>query len=94
MLCAGPAAFMLGNEGQGLSPKQMALCDRFVYIPQYGVGTASLNVAVAASIVLHHFSVWAGVWVGVWGRGRGVRGWPVWWLCWYCVGYGCVGKVV
>lgn len=31
---AGPAAFMLGNEGQGLSPKQMALCDKFVYIPQ------------------------------------------------------------
>jgi hypothetical protein len=25
---------MLGNEGQGLSPKQIALCDKFVYIPQ------------------------------------------------------------
>jgi len=32
----------------------------FVYIPQYGGGTASLNVTVAASIVLHHFAVWAG----------------------------------
>ncbi len=51
---------MLGNEGSGLSPKQMALCDEFVYIPQYGVGTASLNVAVACSIVLHHFACWAG----------------------------------
>lgn len=31
-----------------------------MYIPQHGPGTASLNVAVAASIVLHHFAVWAG----------------------------------
>mmetsp|Transcript_34807 Transcript_34807/g.77387 ORF Transcript_34807/g.77387 Transcript_34807/m.77387 type:complete len:211 (+) Transcript_34807:59-691(+) len=56
----GPTAFMLGNEGQGLSPKQIAQCDSFVYIPQHGPGTASLNVAVAASIVLHHFALWAG----------------------------------
>lgn len=60
MAWSGPAAFMLGNEGQGLNERQMRLCDRFVYIPQYGVGTASLNVAVAASIVLHRFAVWAG----------------------------------
>ena len=38
----------------------MAACDSFAYIPQYGPGTASLNVAVAASIVLHHFALWAG----------------------------------
>ena len=38
----------------------MRLCDSFVYISQYGVGTASLNVAVAASIVLHHYALWAG----------------------------------
>lgn len=56
----GHTAFMLGNEGQGLNEKQMRLCDRFVYIPQHGVGTASLNVAVATSIVLHHFALWAG----------------------------------
>jgi hypothetical protein len=37
----------------------MRLCDGFVYIPQHGPGTASLNVTVAASIVLHHFAVWA-----------------------------------
>ncbi|GIL69060.1 hypothetical protein Vretifemale_42, partial [Volvox reticuliferus] len=55
----GATAFLLGNEGQGLSERQMALCDGFVYIPQHGAGTASLNVAVAASIVLHHFAVWA-----------------------------------
>ncbi|OAE35345.1 hypothetical protein AXG93_3546s1030 [Marchantia polymorpha subsp. ruderalis] len=53
-------AFMLGNEGTGLSKKEMEVCDFFVYIPQCGAGTASLNVTVAGSIVLHHFSVWAG----------------------------------
>lgn len=56
----GNTAFMIGNEGQGLNEKQMKLCDEFVYIPQHGVGTASLNVAVATSIVLHHFAIWAG----------------------------------
>lgn len=53
-------AFLLGNEGTGLSAKECEMCDFFVYIPQYGCGTASLNVTVAASIVLHHFGVWAG----------------------------------
>ena len=51
---------MMGNEGDGLNERQIQLCDSFVYIPQYGCGTASLNVAVAASIVLHQFAVWAG----------------------------------
>ncbi len=31
-----------------------------MYIPQHGQGTASLNVTVATSIVLHHFAIWAG----------------------------------
>lgn len=53
-------AFLFGNEGTGLSQKECEVCDFFVYIPQYGGGTASLNVTVAASIVLHHFGVWAG----------------------------------
>jgi tRNA C32,U32 (ribose-2'-O)-methylase TrmJ len=53
-------AFLLGNEGTGLSSKECEICDFFVYIPQYGCGTASLNVTVAASIVLHQFGVWAG----------------------------------
>ncbi|KAG8373012.1 hypothetical protein BUALT_Bualt12G0126700 [Buddleja alternifolia] len=48
-------AFLLGNEGTGLSAKECEICDFFVYIPQYGGGTASLNVTVAASIVLHHY---------------------------------------
>ncbi|KAK4773186.1 hypothetical protein SAY87_028205 [Trapa incisa] len=48
-------AFLLGNEGTGLSAKECEICDFFVYIPHYGGGTASLNVTIAASIVLHHF---------------------------------------
>lgn len=57
----GPTAFMAGAEGDGLPEVHKALCDHFVYIKQCGVGgTASLNVAIASSIVLHHFSVWAG----------------------------------
>lgn len=46
-------------QGAGLSAKQISLCDDFVYIPQYGAGTASLNVSTAAAIVLHHFALWA-----------------------------------
>lgn len=55
----GPTAFMLGNEGDGLNARQRRLCDQLVYIAQHGPGTASLNVTVAASIVLHQFAVWA-----------------------------------
>jgi tRNA G18 (ribose-2'-O)-methylase SpoU len=55
----GPTAFLAGAEGDGLRPAHKALCDHFVYIPQYGTGTASLNVTVATSIVLHHFATWA-----------------------------------
>jgi len=55
----GDTAFMMGNEGRGMNEKQMRLCDGFVRIAQYGGGTASLNVSVAASIVLHRFHHWA-----------------------------------
>ena len=47
-------------QGSGLSPKQLEACQKLVYIPQFGPGTASLNVSVAAAIVLHQFSTWAG----------------------------------
>lgn len=57
----GPTAFMLGNEGTGMTPQQRAACDLFVYIPQHSDATASLNVAVAGAIVLHHFAMWAGL---------------------------------
>mmetsp|Transcript_1454 Transcript_1454/g.1733 ORF Transcript_1454/g.1733 Transcript_1454/m.1733 type:complete len:228 (+) Transcript_1454:324-1007(+) len=56
----GNTAFILGNEGHGLTQKQADVCDFFVYIPHYGNGTASLNVTVAASIIFHHFAEWAG----------------------------------
>ena len=52
----GETALLLGNEGDGLHDDELAACDRLVYIPQYGAGTASLNVACAASIVLSHFA--------------------------------------
>ena len=108
----GPTAFLLGNEGDGLTDREMELCDckrmqeehkgpvptgntrnatkcdradvgdantyglctflffflvmtsctcwkGFAYIPHHGQGTASLNVAVAASIVLYQFATWA-----------------------------------
>ena len=54
-----PVAFMMGNEGTGMNEKQMKLCDGFIKISQYGGGTASLNVSIAAGIVLHRFHTWA-----------------------------------
>lgn len=48
--------FLLGNEGTGMPKSLSDACDELVYIPQYGTGTASLNVAVACGIVL---SCWA-----------------------------------
>merc|ERR1719167_215895 len=56
---AGPTAFMLGNERGGLSREQIEACDSYVYIPQFGEGVGSLNVACACSVVLYQFSVWA-----------------------------------
>ena len=55
-----PPFIIDGLQGSGLSEAQIRHCDSFVYISQYGPGTASLNVYVAASIVLHHFALWAG----------------------------------
>lgn len=51
-------AFMAGNEGQGMNINQMKSCDSFIKISQFGGGTASLNVSVAAGIVLHRFHQW------------------------------------
>ena len=55
----GDTLFMLGNEGSGLNSTQIAMCDHFVYIPQYTDKTASLNVAIAGSIIFHHFAMYA-----------------------------------
>jgi tRNA G18 (ribose-2'-O)-methylase SpoU len=47
------AAILFGGEGHGLDPALIALCKHRVTIPMRR-GTDSLNVAVAAGIVLHH----------------------------------------
>lgn len=57
---SGPTAIMPGNETTGLTDAQKALCSGFTYIPQFGNGTASLNVAAATAIALHSFATWAG----------------------------------
>jgi tRNA G18 (ribose-2'-O)-methylase SpoU len=44
-----------GDEGMGVSPKVLALCDMAVEIPQYGM-VASLNVVTAISIALYEWT--------------------------------------
>lgn len=53
-------AILLGNEGDGMSETQLEICREsagFVFIPQYGSGTCSLNVAIAATIIMHRWHV-------------------------------------
>jgi tRNA G18 (ribose-2'-O)-methylase SpoU len=45
---------VLGEEGVGITPETLALCDAFVYIPQFG-SVRSLNAAVAGSIAAYDF---------------------------------------
>lgn len=47
-------ALVLGNEGNGVSKKILELTDQNLYIPIFGEAE-SLNVAVAAGILLYHF---------------------------------------
>ena len=51
-------AIFMGNEGQGIHPVHLQECKSLVRIPQYGAGTASFNVNVAANIVLYRFQLW------------------------------------
>jgi len=61
------AAFVMGNEGNGLSDKQREICDEFLFIPQTrggrsdggGGGSSSLNVACAATVILQAYCLWA-----------------------------------
>ncbi len=48
-------AILLGNEAQGLGQEWVDACSRRVTIPMHH-GTDSLNVAVAAGVVLYHFT--------------------------------------
>ncbi|KYN99687.1 putative RNA methyltransferase [Plasmodium gaboni] len=52
-------AFLFGNEGTGIHDNVLKICDKIIYIPQYGKGTASLNVSVSCAIILQNFAVWA-----------------------------------
>lgn len=47
-----PTLILLGNEGAGLSVDLLALCDKYVRIP-LSAGVESLNVAIAAAIILY-----------------------------------------
>lgn len=67
---SGPTVFMVGNERGGLTKEQLDLCDHFAFIPQFGGGVGSLNVACACTVVLYQFTVWANA------PGRGGLGFP------------------
>ena len=45
---------IIGEEGVGITSETLALCDKFVYIPQYG-SVRSMNAAVAGSIAMNDF---------------------------------------
>lgn len=47
-----PLAFVMGSEEKGIHPSILARCDEVVSIPVYGQ-IASLNVSVAASILMY-----------------------------------------
>lgn len=49
---ASPLFICLGNEAQGLSGEEIALCNETIAIPMWGKAE-SLNVATAAAIALH-----------------------------------------
>lgn len=48
-------AFVLGNEGQGIHPEVLTLCDHQLTIPIANI--ESLNVAITAGIIAHQFSL-------------------------------------
>jgi len=43
---------IIGEEGVGITAETLALCDHFVYIPQFG-SVRSLNAGVASGIVMN-----------------------------------------
>jgi tRNA G18 (ribose-2'-O)-methylase SpoU len=52
---AGPTVILLGHETQGVPAEHVAAADLCVEIPMVGIG-ASLNVAVAGSLVLYRLA--------------------------------------
>ena len=51
----GPRAFLIGNEGNGLTDETAALATDYIRIPMSGQ-VESLNAAVAASILMYEVS--------------------------------------
>jgi len=49
------AVILFGNEAHGLEPGLVEICDRRLTIPMHSAAD-SLNVAVAAALILHEFS--------------------------------------
>jgi TrmH family RNA methyltransferase len=49
------AVLVMGNEGQGISPKTEAVIATKLSIPNFGTGQESLNVATATAILLSEF---------------------------------------
>jgi TrmH family RNA methyltransferase len=51
-----PWTLLLGSEQKGLSASQLSACDLTVSLPMHG-RASSLNLSVAAGILLYQFSV-------------------------------------
>lgn len=49
---SGAVVFVLGGEGEGISPTLLEKCDSAIKIPMHGI-VSSLNVGVSAAIVLY-----------------------------------------
>jgi RNA methyltransferase, TrmH family len=67
----GPTAWVFGNEARGLTPEDLALVDRAVRVPIYGLAE-SMNLATAASVCLYEsaFAQRAAVAAGRYPSGR------------------------
>lgn len=45
---------VIGEEGKGISDETLKICDKFIFIPQYG-SVRSMNAAVAGSIAMNDY---------------------------------------
>ena len=52
-LSSGPVAFVVGNETEGISDTVRECADEFVSLPMAAHGASSLNVTVAAGVLLY-----------------------------------------
>ncbi len=48
------ALIVIGEEGVGITPETLNICQKFVYIPQYG-SVRSLNAGVASGIAINDY---------------------------------------